>query len=81
MEFTEEIRCRKCFSPNPSSSGYCRYCHERFSSSLNPVGLAANETINRIDRGVNTDAPHLRNLVIAGSAGILILAAGYLIFG
>lgn len=81
MELTEEIRCHKCFSPNPSSLGHCRYCHERFGRSVNPVGLAAIDTINRIDGEINTDAPLSRNLMIAGSAGILILAAGYLIFG
>lgn len=81
MEFAEEIRYQKYLIPHPSSLVYRRDCRERFGSSLNPVGPAAIDTINGIDGEIKIDAFQLRNLLIAGIAGILIRAAGCLMFG
>jgi hypothetical protein len=68
MQYSEEIKCLKCFSFSPQSMSYCRYCHHRFGQS----SFAINEE-DREEKRSST------KLIIVGT-GLCVLVAGYLIF-
>jgi len=71
MELTEDIKCHKCFSFNPSSMNHCRYCHQGFGRSINVINSEPESGDEKQSK---------RNLIIAGTAAILIVATGYLLF-
>ncbi len=68
MQESEEIKCGKCFSLNPSSMDYCKYCHRKFSYSFKVIDEAKLE-----EKRIN------RKMAIV-SAGLLVLVTSYIIF-